>query len=246
MAKNKKCPECPKVGAPEYMLTYGDMMTLLVTFFVLLISFSSIEQSKFSIASTSLKGALGVLQGTQGQMLPMTKMPLFSVGRGKTDKLVEEIMKEIRTTAQKSGENEMLKITHDKDTIHFSLSAPMLFTTGSADLKDTAKPLIKLISDVLILFPFEIRVEGHTDNLPISTPMFPSNWELSFSRALSVAKQLNENGVNSSRFQVIGYGETRPIADNLTEEGRGLNRRVEIYVNLRSEVRKSILSSVGE
>ena len=153
---------------------------------------------------------------------------------------------EIRTTAQKSGENEMLKITHDKDTIHFSLSAPMLFTTGSADLKDTAKPLIKLISDVLILFPFEIRVEGHTDNLPISTPMFPSNWELSFSRALSVAKQLNENGVNSSRFQVIGYGETRPIADNLTEEGRGLNRRVEIYVNLRSEVRKSILSSVGE
>ncbi|MDD3502101.1 MAG: flagellar motor protein MotB, partial [Candidatus Cloacimonetes bacterium] len=75
MAKNKKCPECPKVGAPEYMLTYGDMMTLLVTFFVLLISFSSIEQSKFSMASTSLKVALGVLQGTQGQLLPMTKMP---------------------------------------------------------------------------------------------------------------------------------------------------------------------------
>ena len=159
MAKNKKCPECPKVGAPEYMLTYGDMMTLLVTFFVLLISFSSIEQSKFSMASTSLKGALGVLQGTQGQMLPMTKMPLFSVGRGKTDKLVEEIMKEIRTTAQKSGENEMLKITHDKDTIHFSLSAPMLFTTGSADLKDTAKPLIKLISDVLIFFLLKLELK---------------------------------------------------------------------------------------
>ncbi|HPY96337.1 MAG TPA: OmpA family protein [Candidatus Cloacimonadota bacterium] len=246
MARQKKCPECPKVGAPEYMLTYGDMMTLLLTFFVLLITFSSVEQSKFSMAATSLRGALGVLQGTQGQVLPLTKMPLFSIGIGKADKMIEELIKEMRSTAQKTGENEKLKITHNKDTIHFSLAAPMLFTTGSADLKETAKPILKLISDILVLFPYEIRVEGHTDNLPINSPIFPSNWELSFSRALSVTRQLNDFGVNSSRFQVIGYGDTRPIADNSTEDGRELNRRVEIYINLRGEVRKSIISSAGE
>ncbi len=246
MGKQKKCPECPKVGAPEYMLTYGDMMTLLVTFFVLLISFSSVEQNKFSMATTSLKGALGVLQSSKGQVLPMTKMPLFSVGRGKAERQVEELMKQMKEMSSKSGETDQLKITQNKDSIHFNLAAPMLFNTGSAELKESALPILKLIANVLKLFPFEIRVEGHTDNIPINKPEFPSNWELSFSRALAVTRQLVDFGVNNSRFQVIGYGENRPVADNSTEEGRVLNRRVEIFINLKGEVRKSIISEVGE
>ncbi len=246
MARQKKCPECPKVGAPEYMLTYGDMMTLLVTFFVLLISFSSIEQTKFSMAATSLKGALGVLQSSKGLSLPMSKMPLFSVGRGKAQKQIEELLKQLKEVASKSGNEDMLKVTQNKDSIHFNLSAPMLFNTGSADLKESASPMLLLIAEILKTVPFEIRIEGHTDNLPINKPEFPSNWELSFSRALAVSKKMNEFGVNQTRFQVIGYAENRPIADNSTEQGRELNRRVEIFVNLSGEVRKSIVSNVGE
>jgi len=246
MAKQKKCPECPKVGAPEYMLTYGDMMTLLVTFFVLLISFSSIEQNKFSMATTSLKGALGVLQSSKGQVLPMTKMPLFSVGRGKADRQIEQLIRQMKEMTAKSGDSDLLKVTSNKDNIHFNLSAPMLFNTGAADLKPSALPVLKLIADVLVLFPYEIRIEGHTDNLSINKPEFPSNWELSFARALAVTRQLIDYGVNNSRFQVIGYGENRPIADNTNEEGRSLNRRVEIFVNLKGEVRRNIISNVGE
>lgn len=246
MARQKKCPECPKVGAPEYMLTYGDMMTLLLTFFVVLISFSSVEQNKFTMAISSMQGALGVLQGAKGQALPLTKMPLYSAGRGKADKKIEELMQELKENVSQTGNSDQMKMTKSKDGIHFTISEPMLFNPGSAVLKPVATEPIKLISEILKIVPFEVRVEGHSDNVPISQPDYASNWELSFSRALAVARKMNENGIDNIRFQVIGYGDNRPIADNSTETGRSINRRVEIYVNLQSEVRKSIVSNVGE
>jgi len=118
----------------------------------------------------------------------------------------------------------------------------MLFTSGSADLRLESSEILEQISRVLNMVSFEVRVEGHTDNIPISTERFPSNWELSQARALSVVRRFIENGVEPSRFQVIGYGEYRPKATNDTPEGRTINRRVEISVNLQSEISVQMLN----
>lgn len=241
MAKQKKCPECPPVGAPAYMNTYGDMMTLLVTFFVLLISYSTIEQKKFTMAMTSLRGALGVMTSSQGVSLPVSSMPMFQIGKGRIDQIIENIIQQIREQLQRSGMQDQVRMTQSKDQIHFSISEPLLFNSGQAEVKPTADSLLVLIAEILNTVPFEIRVEGHTDNIPIRTARFPSNWELSFARGIALTRKMIDFGVSPERFQVIGYGEYRPIADNTSNQGRALNRRVEIYVNLREGIRRSLM-----
>ena len=236
MAKKKKCPDCPPVGAPSYMTTYGDMMTLLVTFFVLLISFSSIQESKFKQAMSSLQGALGVLAADGGRLILKPQMPYYEIKRHDFDYEMEKILQQLEELTEKSGTHENVKYERSKDRIHFSISNPMLFESGSSDVKSIADDILEQIARVLAMVPFEVRVEGHTDDIPIHTARFPSNWDLSASRALSVVQKFIDNGIAPERFQAIGFGEFRPIASNDTPEGRSQNRRVEIYVNLRDEV----------
>jgi len=234
MAKEKKCPDCPPVGAPAYMLTYGDMMTLLVTFFVLLISFSSTQEAKFNDAMGSLQGALGVLKASGSSLIKLSA-PSHQY-KEKAEEELKKILEELKEASEKQGTQGMMEIIQTKDKIHFNISNPMLFESGSADLKDSSAPLLAQIASVLSLVPFEVRIEGHTDNVPINTPQFPSNWELSHARALAIVKRFINGGVDPARFQAIGYAEYRPIATNDTPEGRSLNRRVEISVNLKYEI----------
>ena len=238
MAKCKKCPDCPPVGAPEYMLTYGDMMTLLVTFFVLLISFSSAQTAKFNSAAGSLKGALGVLSA-QGSYIKQPSLPYTKAGKGYHDKEMKKIIQETKAMTERTGINEMVKVTQSKDQIHYNISNPMMFDIGKAQIKDVGKPVLDQIIKILKKTTYEVRVEGHTDNIPIHTRSFKNNWELSFARALAVAQYFIDKGIVAQRFQVIGYGEYRPIASNSTKAGRALNRRVEIFINLKNEVTKN-------
>ena len=136
---------------------------------------------------------------------------------------------------------ELLQAQQNRDFLHFNIAEPLLFESGQAIIRQEADAILSSIAEILNTVPFEIRVEGHTDNIPISTARFPSNWELSYARALALTNRFIEHGVNASRFQVIGYGEFRPMADNTTPQGRGLNRRVEIIVNLREEIRRTLL-----
>ncbi len=244
MAKKFKCPDCPPVGAPEYMLTYGDMMTLLVTFFVLLISFSSMQEAKFSSAMISLKGALGIMKADAGSFIAPQTIPMFEVNKGDMEHEIEELLRQLAEETEKSGTHEKVKVTKAKDRIHFRLSTPMLFTSGSNILKSQANPILELISKLLTKTPYEIRVEGHTDNRPMYSAKFPSNWELSAGRALSVVRKFVDFGVPAERFQVIGYGEYRPVATNDTNEGRELNRRVEIFINLKKDEKKQMKSLI--
>ncbi len=236
MAKKQKCPDCPPVGAPSYMTTYGDMMTLLVTFFVLLISFSSIQESKFKQAMSSLQGALGVLQADGGRMILRPQLPYYEIKRHDFDYEMEKILQQLEEITERTGTHENVKYERSKDRIHFSISNPMLFDSGSASVKVEANEILAQIARVLAMVPYEVRVEGHTDNIPIHTSRFPSNWDLSAARALAVVQEFIGNGIPPERFQVIGFGEFRPIAANDTPEGRSQNRRVEIYVNLKDEV----------
>jgi chemotaxis protein MotB len=241
MPRPHKCPECPKPGAPEYMNTYGDMMTLLVTFFVLLISYSTIESKKFNMAMSSLRGALGVLTSSVGSSLPIANIPTFNVGKSNIEETVEQKIMDIKDLLNSSGISDLVQMSQDGDKIHINIAEPMLFESGKALIKNQANDLLVQIAEILKIVSFEIRIEGHTDNIPINTAQFPSNWELSYSRALALANTFIDEGISPERFQVIGYGEYRPEADNSTPEGRSINRRVNIVVNLKDEIRKSLL-----
>jgi chemotaxis protein MotB len=223
------------------MATYADMVTLLLTFFVLLLSFASIEQQKFAVAMTSLRGALGVMNSRQGVAIPISNMPMFQIGRGRVDLVVEQQVQSIMEHVREHDMMELLQAHQNRDFLHFNISEPLLFETGQAEIKAEANAILAAIAEILIPLPFEVRIEGHTDNIPISTARFPSNWELSYARSLALTSRFIEHGVAPARFQVIGYGEFRPMADNTTAQGRAINRRVEIFVNLRDEVRRTLL-----
>ena len=240
MARKKKCPECPPKGAPGWMNTFADMSTLLLTFFVLLLSMSTIEQQKFTVAMSSLKGALGVLSA-QGVAIPITRMPLVQIGTSRAEQEIERQVNDVREMIRRTETTEDMKIHQTSDFLHFTISQDFLFDSGQAEVKEVGIPILEAIARILNTVPFNIRIEGHTDSVPISTVRFPSNWELSFSRALAVSKVFGTQGVNPARFQVIGHGEFLPVADNSTPEGRGINRRVEVYVSLKEDVRRSLL-----
>ena len=240
MARKKKCPECPPPGSPGWMNTFADMSTLLLTFFVLLLSMSVIEQQKFTVAMTSLKGALGVMSAT-GTAIPITRMPMVQIGRTRTEQEIEKQVNDIQEMIRRTEITDDLKIHHTTDFLHFTISQDFLFDSGQAVVKEAGIEILEAIARILNTVPFNIRIEGHTDSLPISTVRFPSNWELSFSRALAVSQVFAGQGVNPSRFQIIGHGEFLPIADNDTPEGRAINRRVEVYVSLRDDIRRSIM-----
>lgn len=226
MAK-KKQEECPPPGAPAWMVTYGDMMTLLLTFFVLILSFSSIEKIKFKAAISSVQEGLGIWPESAGIM---PQIVLYdNVERAEE---TEEVIDEIAEMMRQNEIAEDVEVYNTPEGIRLVISDPLLFRSGSAELSGSFQQLLGGIAETIRDKRFsDIRVEGHTDNVPIQTSQYPSNWELSTARALSVVKYFAfEQGFEPAQLSAVGYGEYRPRAGNETAEGRGKNRRVEIYL----------------
>lgn len=137
--------------------------------------------------------------------------------------LVEELESEVA-----SGKIEIQKL---RGQLQVRALDRILFASGSADLKPEGRAVLKKLAAQILKIPDQrVRVEGHTDNVPISTPRFPSNWELSASRAAQVVRAFEEAGLDSTRLEAIGFGPNRPIEDNATPEGRSRNRRIEIVL----------------
>lgn len=237
----KKCPEC-KEGAPEYMNTYGDMMTLLMCFFVLLFAFSSVDSQKFQTMMKAFQGALGVMKG--GKTISPEKLITDSriQNRGsemKFARMAKELQKQLQDELNKenakTGENKKLgeiadiKLTERGLKISFGDRA--LFDTGKAKLKKESKIILDKVALYIGKLDNNIVVEGHTDNIPIHNKEFPSNWELSTTRATNVLRDLlgKESSLNG-RISASGYGDTRPLATNDTAAGRSKNRRVDIII----------------
>ncbi|MCL2062796.1 MAG: OmpA family protein [Candidatus Cloacimonetes bacterium] len=240
MPRKKKCPECPPAGSPAWMATFCDMSTLLLTFFVLLMSMATIEQVKFTLAMNSLRGALGIMSAT-GTAIPITRMPLVQIGTARAEQEIEQQLQELQEMLRSGGISDDIRVHQSSDVLHFTISENYLFDSGSAEVKQEAYEVLGIIARILNTVSFNVRIEGHTDNIPIHTVRFPSNWELSFARSLSISQRFATNGVDPSRFQLVGHGEFRPIADNSTPQGRAINRRVEIFVTLRDEIRSSLM-----
>jgi len=216
----KKREEEEESKDPVWLTTFGDAMSLMLTFFVMLFAATSLNKSKIEPALGSLRGALGIMQKTKPAIVstPLVVEP--------TQKIAQQISQFVIS----KGLTGKVKVKLVRGGIRVSLASPILFELGKAELKQEIFPLLDEIATILKKLPNEIVVEGHTDNLPIHTERFPSNWELSAARAINVAKYLIKKGVSPSRVGVVGYADSRPIYPNDTPEHRASNRRVEIFI----------------
>ena len=229
------------------MVTYADLVTLLLTFFVLLLSFSTLDNRKIKEALGSLRGAMGVLhkadQVVHGKKVIMPIKNLQPrVNRYKSEEVAERLNKQLR----EEGVRHKVGIRKTHEGVVLSLVDAVLFRPGSAELTDGGKEALHDVARLLNGFQSDIRVSGHTDNAPIPEKyrhIFPSNWELSTGRALAVMHHLTEGeNMPDKPFSVAGYAGTKPIQSNLFSKGRAANRRVEI--TLLAEKKKG--SSVPE
>ncbi|MCS7215037.1 MAG: OmpA family protein [Thermodesulfovibrio sp.] len=195
----------------RWLISYSDFLTLLFTFFVALYALSTMDITKAEKMTISLRKVFKVID----------EPILFEDDRNKA--IIEDLRKIFNNI---SG----VTIKSDARGITITLPDSLLFSSGSAELKsESIETLIKL-SDKLKEIPGKIAIEGHTDNVPIRSSTYKSNWELSSARASSVLHFLLQQGLSPDRFLIAGYGEYRPIASNETAEGRTKNRRVELII----------------
>jgi chemotaxis protein MotB len=214
----------------RWLLTYSDMITLLLAFFIIMYSISRVDLAKFKRVTEALNV---VLDGRHDQAKAGMGNAIADGAIKNRDpkgdllnlqKNIDEIARRFKMGLQISTQLQKRGLV-----IHISESA--FFDLGKADLKPQAIEIFDLLAAELLKIPNHVRIEGHTDNLPINTPKFPSNWELSTARATNCLRYLVEKrGFPPERISALGYAEYRPIATNTTAEGRNKNRRVDIIV----------------
>ncbi|MDQ7096268.1 OmpA family protein [Desulfosporosinus sp. PR] len=267
----KREQEVEKDNGERWLLTYSDLITLLMIFFVVLYSMSKIDAQRFQAIAESLNKALGggtpakieLANSPTGPSLFQTGTPSSQAtvpgkgtnpnnttytdpaastnnskaGQGNADEekmSIEEIKAKLDKFAADNNIQTKLITSIEERGLVVSLQETLLFESGSADITAHARDILEKVTTVLASSPNQIRVEGHTDNLPIHTSQFANNWELSVLRATNVVEILQKDGITPDRLSATGYGEYRPIASNDTEEGRAQNRRIDLII-LRSK-----------
>ncbi len=232
MARRKKQQE--ESGA-NWLTTYGDMVTLLLTFFVLLFSFSTIDVVKFKKLILSFQGAIGALPGGETlQQSPeifggATGMDAGDARRQTQDIL--EVTRKIQTLIREEGLEEDVTVQISERGVTISLADQLLFLLGSSDLLPGGKRVLSKLGEILRLVSVPVAVEGHTDSLPLRGGPYKDNWGLSSVRAATVASYLQDPGeISPYRLKSVGYGQYKPLVPNDTEEHRALNRRVDLVL----------------
>lgn len=234
MSKKAPDPEPPE-NHERWIVSYADMLTLLFALFVVLYATGDPNVQKLKDVRTSIDKAfsVGVKTGAAGST------PIFDSAGGGLSPSIEqvrsrtlvEVSSELGAFAQSKGLDGKIQVKSDKTSITISLADNLLFDSGSADLKAGSQDVLMAVAGALNGLPNQIRVEGHTDNVPVNSSEFASNWELSAERATRVLRFLAEKGgLDSAKLSLAGYGETRPVSDNSTAEGRALNRRADIVI----------------
>ena len=253
MAKKCKC-ECPEC-MPEWLATFGDLMSLLLCFFVLLLSMSTMNAKKVQEAIGSLQGAMSVLEGGTQTEVSRNRIQKATPVQ-KTDETAQTVNKLSQAITEfkqftSGGKGPSIVMEEGEEGFFIRLPADITFKPGSAELMNEDSLLflkrVALIINEYLPKNIEIQIKGYTNNVPPpATSPYTDNWELSSARALSVLKILIKDGVSPKQLSAAAYGEYHPIASNATKEGRAKNRRVEIWFfakkkNLQNEIPKSIL-----
>ncbi|MBN47870.1 MULTISPECIES: flagellar motor protein MotB [unclassified Methylophaga] len=269
-----------KRGLPAYMATFADLMSLLMCFFVLLLSFAEIDAIKYKMVVLSLEKAFGVQRDVVAEAIPKgtsiiaqefspgepKPTPLNIVRQETTDetrdvlkvtmdaeavaeaqaKQVAEEVEEFKQALESEIERGLIVVENQLNRIVIRIRERGSFPSGDATLNQDFVPILKKINEVLTQTDGLIAVAGHTDNIPISTSRYRSNWELSTSRATSVVHELlRYNTIPPERFVLEGYADTRPLAPNDSAENRATNRRVEIVV-LKGSIDADFTQSIDD
>lgn len=225
----------PRTDVPKgaWLTTYSDMVTLVLCFFVILFSMSAVDATKFEQVVLSMRDALGVLPGARIPQEAATMDPDVlrqQLIEEETDSM-KDLYDALTQFVQESGIAASVGVSQELQGIVLRFSDSVLFDLGSADLKDDAREILSRVALFIREHPYHLRVEGHTDNLPIHTQRFPSNWELSTARSTTVVRYFQDGELlEPERLSAVGYGEFRPLMPNDTEHNRALNRRVDMVI----------------
>ena len=224
-------------NSQRWIVSYADFITLLFAFFLIMYSVSSLNESKYRKMATYIDASFSSIARS---LLPLEiRSELSSYAPSPeyefTPELAtmtsfQELAHEIKKSLSGLIDEQKVLVHESERWIEIELKADLLFRSGSAQLMPQAEEYLKPIAAFLKSYPNPIQVEGFTDSVPIENPLYPSNWELSSSRASSVVRELIEMGLDRTRMVAIGYGSNYPLMDNATEEGRKANRRVVLLV----------------
>lgn len=237
-------------GVAPWIITFADMVTLLMVFFILLFAIGTVEQDKWRQIKESLREALGAdaieemgtrqgLDVIKTQVDEKTVHAVDEVG-AMVNREMEDIISEVEEFVFKNKLSGKVRVSSDERGAVITISDVVLFPAGSADMTSRGRATLRQVFDVLKQFNYNIKVEGHTDNTPIHTMRYPSNWELSASRAAEVAHMLIDDGYPPERLSVEGFAEFRPKVPNTGPENRAINRRIEV-VYQRGSIRKRMV-----
>lgn len=244
------------INHERWLVSYADFITLLFAFFVVMYSVSQVSEEKYRVLSETLTNSFryqnltpNPIQAGQPSLDSAPSVidaPLHGSGEQSGDGAFEQqvdlphMAEQLRQTFGDLIEREWVSVTANEDWLEIALKSQLLFDSASAEPNDDAKLIFSELAKILASGQYPIEVEGHTDNQPIITSRYPSNWELSAARASAAVKLLAEGGVAPNRLAAIGYGEFQPIADNTTEAGRSQNRRVAVMVSRGPRNRPSV------
>jgi chemotaxis protein MotB len=238
------------INHDRWLVSYADFITLLFAFFVVMYAISSVSEGKYRVMSDSIvyafRSAPGASSGAVSVVSPGDPAPLAipmrrNPARIKTEETQPMKKEHLRSLAKDINQalaplmaEGKVRVTEGALAITVDINASVLFAPGEARLDLRAVRALGTVGRVLAATDFPIVVEGHTDNIRISTPQFPSNWELSAARAASVVRLFIDTAVDPRRQTATGYADQRPVADNATAEGRQMNRRVAITIESRA------------
>jgi chemotaxis protein MotB len=221
--------DAPKKGAPAWVVTFGDMMSLLLCFFVLLLSFSTMEMEKFKLVAGFVREAFGVQRKHHYTEIPSGQLMVAAGASEHSNWEKVTLFEKIKVLIDDAELESIVQVEIKGDGVRIRVEGGALFTSGTAAVQQEMTPFLESVARLARNGEDQLVVEGHTDDRPIHSQRYPSNWELSSARAGSVVRWLiEEGGVPPRRIQAVGYADTRPLAPNDSPEGRSRNRRVEI------------------
>ncbi|HMQ53957.1 MAG TPA: flagellar motor protein MotB [Anaerolineae bacterium] len=235
----------------EWMASYGDMITLLMIFFVVLYSMANIDLKNFQKIAASMRVAFNnpheaplssAVVGGDNSVTSSSQMaaaPLFTDSLPPKRRDFVRVTTELTTFAQQLDVGGEISVNMTMEGIIISLSEKLTFKPGSTELTSEAKKLLNEVADILAEIENKVRVDGHTDNLATNDPRYPTNWELSALRATSIVRYLSEEGgVEPARLSATGNAEFKPMMPNDTRANRSLNRRADIVIIYPGESRQ--------
>lgn len=264
MARRKRQEE--HENHERWLVSYADFITLLFAFFVVMYSVSSVNEGKYKVLSETLEGVFQATQrtikpiqiGQEGASAPtsedVTVQPFDNPdrnpvdggiedgkgGEGQGEEQLKQIADQFYQNLSELIDQNLVAVNENDQWVELSLRNSLLFSSGDAVPVDAAFPLLDKIAGILKAFPNAILVEGFTDNVPIRSSLYPSNWELSAARSAAVVRLLVFGGVTPDRLAAVGYGEHQPVARNDTAEGRQINRRVVLLISKQEKVRHTL------